>query len=292
MSSASNELRKKLTKQEGWLSIIVNILLFGFKYYAGIVSGSLALVADAWHTLSDSISSVFVLISSRYSYKKPDKEHPFGHGRFELITSIFIGILLILIAAGFIKEGIEKLINTEEAHFGLVAIIATVISILLKEALAQYAFWGYRKTDSGPLKADGWHHRSDALSSVVILVGIFVGRFVWWIDALLSIIVALFLMYAAYEIIKNTISNILGEPASPELVNQIEILADRVAGTKLNLHHLHLHNYVTHKEVTFHICLPNDLKIEEAHKITNAIELSIKDELDIEATVHIDPIIM
>ena len=103
MDNASNEKRKKLTKQEGWISIFVNVLLFGLKYYAGVISGSLALIADAWHTLSDSISSIFVLVSSRYSYKKPDKEHPFGHGRFELITSIFIGILLILIGGGFIK---------------------------------------------------------------------------------------------------------------------------------------------------------------------------------------------
>ena len=290
MNNSSNEKRKKLTQQEGWISIIVNILLFGLKYYAGVISGSLALIADAWHTLSDSISSIFVLISSRYSYKKPDKEHPFGHGRFELITSIFIGILLILIGAGFIKEGISKFISKEEAHFGLIAIIITIVSILMKEGLAQFAFWGYRQTNSGPLKADGWHHRSDAISSVVILIGIFVGRFIWWIDAFLSIVVALFLMYTAYEIIKNTISNILGEEAPQELIDKVKVMSNEVAGSEVYPHHLHLHNYVTHQEMTLHIRLPKDLNIAEAHLITNSIEKRIKSEMHINATIHIDPI--
>lgn len=290
MNNASNEKRKKLTKQEGWISIVVNVFLFAVKYYAGVVSGSLALVADAWHTLSDSISSIFVLISSRYSFKKPDKEHPFGHGRFELITSIFIGILLVLIGIGFIKEGVTKFISKEEAHFGLVAIIVTIVSILMKEGLAQFAFWGYRQTDAGPLRADGWHHRSDAISSVVILFGIFVGRYIWWIDALLSIIVAFFLLYTAYEIIKNTISNILGEEAPDDLIEKVVELANDVAGVDVYSHHLHLHNYVTHQEMTFHICLDNNLNIEAAHRITNSIEKRIKSDLEIDATIHIDPL--
>ncbi|MFA9392960.1 MAG: cation diffusion facilitator family transporter [Prolixibacteraceae bacterium] len=290
MEQTKNQIRQKLTKQEGWISIIVNIILFGFKYYAGIVSGSLALVADAWHTLSDSISSIFVLISARYSFKKPDKEHPFGHGRFELITSIFIGILLILIAIGFIKEGITKFVSKEEAHFGAIAIVATIVSILMKEGLAQYAFWGYRITKSDTLKADGWHHRSDSISSVVILVGIFIGRYIWWIDALLSVIVAFFLMYTAYEIIKNSISCILGEEASDDLIAKVEKLSNQLAGREIYAHHLHLHNYVTHQEMTFHIRLPNELNIFEAHLITNSIEIGIKEELNIEATIHIDPL--
>lgn len=290
MENTSNELRQKLSKQEGWISIIVNVILFAFKYYAGVISGSLALIADAWHTLSDSISSIFVLISAGYSFKKPDKEHPFGHGRFELITSIFIGVLLILVGGSFIKEGVSKFISREEAHFGTFAIVATIVSILLKEALAQYAFWGFRRTKSETLKADGWHHRSDAISSVVILVGIFVGKYIWWIDSLLSVIVAFFLLYAAYKIIKNSISSILGEEVSSELIEKVKTLSNEVVGDDIYLHHLHLHNYVTHQEMTFHICLPNELNIFEAHQITNLIEKRIKNELNIEATIHIDPL--
>ena len=290
MKNNPNELRQKISKQEGWISIVVNLLLFALKYWAGVISGSLALIADAWHTLSDSISSIFVLISAKFSFKEPDKDHPFGHGRFELVSTIFIGILLILIAIGFVKEGIEKLLDKQDANYGWIAITVTVISIVLKEALAQYAFWGYRKTNSETLKADGWHHRSDSISSMVILAGIFFGRFVWWIDAVLSIIVAAFLLYTAYEIIKNSISAIIGEGANPELIDKVKKIAFEVAKTEIYLHHIHLHNYIIHKEMTFHICLPPEYTIKHAHTITSQIELKIRQEINIEATIHLDPL--
>ncbi|HKK82037.1 MAG TPA: cation diffusion facilitator family transporter, partial [Prolixibacteraceae bacterium] len=225
MNSEANNLRKKLSRQEGWLSIIVNVFLFGVKYWAGVVSGSLALIADAWHTLSDSISSVFVLFSSRFSHKEADKEHPFGHGRFELVASIFIGVLLVAIAFSFIREGIEKFMDKGSADYGWIAIIATVLSVLMKEGLAQFAFWGHRRTESDILRADGWHHRSDALSSIVILIGIFIGRYVWWIDSALSVVVAFFLFYTAYDIIKSSISVIIGERATPEFEQKVRDVA-------------------------------------------------------------------
>ena len=284
-----NQLRKKLTKQEGWVSIVLNILLFALKYWAGVVSGSLALMADAWHTLSDSLSSLFVLISAKISFKKPDKEHPFGHGRYELVTSIFIGILLILVGLNFVKEGVVKFIERQDAEYGLIAIVVTIVSILLKEGLAQYAFWAGKKVDSDALKADAWHHRSDALSSVVILVGIFVGRAIWWIDALLSIVVALFILYAAYKIIAQSISTILGEDADPDLEAKLKTLAKKVTGLDLNVHHIHLHNYITHRELTFHVCLDPALTIAEAHDQLLVFEDQIRKQLDAEPTIHIDP---
>jgi cation diffusion facilitator family transporter len=290
MSSEINKLRKKLSKQEGWLSVAVNILLFALKYWAGIVSGSLALVADAWHTLSDSISSLFVLVSARFSHKDADKEHPFGHGRFELVASIFIGVLLVFIAINFIRGGIEKFIDREQASYGVIAIVVTAFSILMKEGLAQFAFWSYRRTDSEILKADGWHHRSDALSSVVILVGIFVGRYVWWIDSALSVVVAFFLMYTAYDIIKNSISVIIGERATPEFEKKVREVAYGSAHQDIYLHHFHMHNYLTHKEITFHIRLPGEYSINKSHSVTKKIENALREQLEIEATIHVDPI--
>lgn len=284
-----NMLRKKLTKQEGWVSIVLNTLLFVVKYWAGVVSGSLALMADAWHTLSDSLSSLFVLVSAKISFKKPDKEHPFGHGRYELVTSIFIGILLILVGLNFVKEGVVKFIERQDAEYGLIAIVVTIVSILLKEGLAQYAFWAGKKVDSDALKADAWHHRSDALSSVVILVGIFVGRAIWWIDALLSVVVALFILYAAYKIISQSISSILGEDADPHLEEKLNALAKQVTGLDLDVHHIHLHNYIIHRELTFHVCLDPALTIAEAHQQLLVFEDQIRKQLDVEPTIHIDP---
>ena len=290
MNSTKHNLRKRISIQEGWISIVVNVLLFILKFWAGIVSGSLALIADAWHTLSDSISSILVLISAGFSHKKPDKEHPFGHGRFELVATIFIGVLLILIGGNFIKEGAERFIHKESANYGTVAIIVTIISIVLKEGLSQFAFWGYRKTKAGTLKADGWHHRSDAISSGVILLGIFIGRDLWWIDAFLSIVVAVFLIYTAINIIKNSISVIMGERADDVLVQNISKMANTLAGRNVMVHHVHLHNYIVHSEMTLHVKLPSDYTIHEAHEIVNSIEKSIKDQYDISATIHVDPL--
>lgn len=282
--------RQKITNQEGWISIAGNIVLFAIKLWVGIVSGSLAIIADAWHTLSDSVSSLFVIVSAKFSYKKPDKTHPYGHGRFELVTSIFIGMLLVIVGYNFIKEGVVKFIERGSANYGTLAIVVTIFSAIVKEVMSQFAMWGYRKTGSDALKADGWHHRSDAISSVVLLVGILVGRYIWWIDSFLSVLVALFIIYTAYKIIKDSISRILGEGVKPDLENELKAISEKIADRDVYLHHVHLHNYVLHRELTFHICLPPDMQIDRAHDIITEIEDTIRKELNIETTIHVDPI--
>jgi cation diffusion facilitator family transporter len=147
--------RNKYIAREGWLSIIGNIFLFGLKYWAGIVTGSLALVADAWHTLTDSVSSVIVLVGGKISNKPADDEHPFGHGRAEHIAAIIIGVLLAIVAFDFIMGAIEKFGTKEKTVFGTVAWVVTILSIFVKEGMAQYAFWAAKKADSSILKADG-----------------------------------------------------------------------------------------------------------------------------------------
>ena len=124
---------QKLGYIEGWLSIIVNIFLFGLKYWAGVATGSIAIIADAWHTLTDSISSIIVLIGVKVSSKPADEKHPCGHGRAELIASLIIGVLLAIIAFSFIQQSIEKLENREAVVFGTFAIVVTVISSLRRE---------------------------------------------------------------------------------------------------------------------------------------------------------------
>lgn len=281
--------KSKLAITEGWVSIIVNIILFVLKYWAGLVTGSLALMADAWHTLSDSISSVFVIVGIKISYKPADKKHPFGHGRSELITSILIGALLAFIAFYFFQEGVAKLRNKETVHYGTIAIVVTVVSILMKEGLAQYAFYIGRKSNSQSVIADGWHHRSDALSSVVVLGGIFFGKYFWWIDGALGIIVAILIFHAAYKVILDSAGTILGEEPSDEIIKQVEAIVLNNKGGASNPHHFHIHNYVQHRELTFHIRFPNTMKIEEAHQIVSDIESEIAQKLSIDATIHIEP---
>lgn len=282
--------KKKAGYREGIVSIIINVCLFGLKYWAGIVSGSIALIADAWHTLSDSMSSVIVIVGVKLSAKKADKEHPFGHGRWEHIASIFIGVLLGIIAYDFLRESISQIKMNKSANFGTLAVVVTVISIVLKEALARYAFFLGRKTNNSSIKADGWHHRTDALSSVIILIGIAFKNKFWWIDSVLGIIVSIMLFYAAYEILKESIDKIIGENPSAELIDKIKGIISELHGTDLVPHHFHIHNYISQKELSFHIKLNKNVSIEKGHSIATSIEEKIYAELGIQATIHIEPL--
>ena len=127
--------RSKDAYRQGVISIIVNTLLFIVKYYAGIVSGSIALITDAWHTISDSASSVVLIVGTKLANKPADKEHPFGHGRIELITALIIGLMLTLIGFNFLTNAINKLIHHESANFGALAIGVTIASIVFNEIL-------------------------------------------------------------------------------------------------------------------------------------------------------------
>lgn len=281
--------KNKAVYIEGVVSIIVNTGLFGLKLWAGIVSGSVALTADAWHTLSDSLSSIIVIFGVKLSSKKPDKEHPFGHGRWEQIAAIFIGFLLAIIAYDFLRDSISNFQSKESANFGVLAIIITIISIVVKEGLAQYAFYIGRKTGNLSVKADGWHHRTDALSSVVVLIGIFFSDRFWWIDSLLGLIIAFMLFYAAYEIIKDAIYKLLGEKPSDEIIKKVEGIIISQYPKGLYPHHYHIHNYISNQELTFHIKVEKTMDVLTAHSIVTNIENMIKEELNIIATIHIEP---
>ena len=274
---------------EGWVSFGVNLFRFAIKLWAGLVTGSVAIVADAWHTLSDSLSSVVVIFGARVSAKPPDKEHPFGHGRAELIASVLIAALLGFVAYEFINQSIVKLSGHESVNFGAIAIVVTIISIIVKEGLAQYAFRAARKTNYSSLRADGWHHRTDAISSGIILVGIFAGKYFWWIDGVMGILVAIMIFWAGYGILKQAMSRLLGEAPQPDLVHHLTASAKKITRLDLRIHHIHLHEYGDHKELTFHVKLPPKMTVEEAHDLIEKVENQIWDDLGLAATVHMEP---
>ncbi len=279
----------RLAKHEGWLSLTANMILFGLKYWVGIISGSVALIADAWHTLSDSLTSVIMLLGIRIATKPADRDHPFGHGRAEWIAALVIGVLLAVVGFNFLIESIRKLIDHTGANYGIWALVITIISVVVKEALAQYAFWIYRKTSVKSVKADGWHHRSDAFSSLLILAGILFGTQFWWIDGIMGILVSLAIFYAAYDIVKDAAHSILGEKPDKNLLDRIELISLDVIGHDVELHHIHIHNYGDHSELTCHIKLQPEMALHSAHEIATKIENAIREETGITATIHMEP---
>ena len=217
-------------------------------------------------------------------------EHPYGHGRAELISTLVIGIVLALIGINFFRESIYRLIHRESAVFGFWAKAITIISILVKELLAQISFYAGRKNNSPSLKADGWHHRSDALSSVIILFGIFFGKNYWWMDGVLGVIVSAMILYASYDIIKNTLGDMIGKSIDEKTLKEIRELVDSIIEREVHLHHIHMHIYGNHKELTCHIKLPPDMSLKKAHDIANHIEDQIRSQMNIEATIHMEPL--
>jgi cation diffusion facilitator family transporter len=275
---------------EGIVSVIVNTALFGLKLWAGIASGSIALTADAWHTFSDSLSSVIVIIGAKLSSRAPSKQRPFGHGRWEQVAALAIAFLLAAVAFEFFKNSIIRISHREEAHFGNLAIIIMIISIAAKEVLARFAFYLGKKTSNLSIMADGWHHRTDALSSVIVLAGILLENYFWWIDAALGMAISGFLLYTVYKIAKAAIDKILGEIPDPRLIRKIKKIARNIFDSDLQLHHFHIHNYEGHKELTLHMKLDNKMTIEEGHRIATRLEESILEEFGIIATVHMEPL--
>lgn len=289
MHKLSTEKGSKYGIRLGWISIIGNIILFVLKYIAGIMSGSVALIADAWHTLTDSLSSIILIIGIRVSRKPPDEEHPFGHGRAEWISSLLIGIFMLAVGLSFMQESIGRLKNHQDFEYGLMAWIATIVSILVKEGMAQLSFRGARVTGLLSLKADGWHHRTDSLSSVLILIGLIFADKFWWIDGVLGIAVSLFIFAAAYGILKENISHMIGRKPDKETIDKIYKIVRDNCTKDVNIHDIRIHYYGQYIEMTAHIKLPGHLSLNSAHAIANQIEELILRDMNIHATIHTEP---
>ncbi len=288
MNKVIDNKYSKYTKIEGTMSLLLNLVLFAIKYWAGMVSGSVAMIADAWHTLSDSVTSLVVLIGAKITEKPADEDHPFGHGRAELISTIIIGVLLAIVGVVFIHDSISKLKEHQPASFGTIAIVVTSISVVAKEIMARFAIRYGKKVNSTSMIADGWHHRTDALSSLLILVGIIFAKYYWWIDGALGIGVGIFIFITAYKILKDTISPILGESPDAELIENLDKLSIKISDNPLYIHHIHVHKYGNHTELTFHIKLQGDMNLVEANKITSKFVRLIRAELSMASTIYID----
>lgn len=285
-------MKQKLAYIEGWFSIALNVVLFLLKYYAGIVSGSIAVIADAWYTLSDSLTSAVVVISAKVASKDSDKNHPFGYGRFELIASIIIGVLLAVAGGNFILESVEKLRYHQTSVFRSIVFYVFAVSAVLKEGIAWFSFWAAKKTGSRSLRSDGWHHRSDALASLLVLAGLIIGRYFWWVDGVLGIIIGVLIIYTGFKIIKDDVDPLLGEAPDDELIKQIKRIIFELEKKDYFPHHYHIHNYGDHTELTFHIRINGHVSVRHGYDLIDKIENAIFRETGIETTIQMEPRIL
>lgn len=281
--------RKEAGYVEGWLSVLINTSLFIVKYLAGVMFNSIAVIADSVHTLSDSLTSIIVVISFWIAYRPPDKEHPFGHGRAEQVGSIVIGTLLAVVGWEFCVRSYDKLINMQPMNFNWILMAVLLTSALVKELLARFSLRLSVKYDSKSLAADAWHHRSDAVASALIAIGASLGRDVWWVDGVLGILISAFIIYVAVRMIYDSSREILGYAPTPDLERDIVNVITSVSKDVKDVHHIHIHKYGEHVEVTLHIRLPPSIKLVDAHEIASEVERELKMKYGWEVTVHVEP---
>ena len=282
-------MKRRLGYLEGWVSIVLNTILFAVKYWAGSRIASVSMVADAWHTLSDTLTSVVVLVGFWIMARPADDRHPFGHARAENIAAIIIGVLLGVVGFMFGRESIQRLLERTAVSFSLAAILVFVASALLKEALAQFAFWAGRKASSQAVVADGWHHRSDAIASALIVAGALLGGRLWWVDGALGVGVSVLIVWAAVDIIRSSSSILLGEAPGEDMTRAVGDVVRAECPEAGDVHHLHLHRYGHAVELTLHVRLPRGMTVGRSHEISRRIEERLRAELQLEPTVHIEP---
>ncbi len=268
--------------------LIANTLLVILKYWVGLQLSSVAIMAEAWHSLSDSLTTIIVLVGFKMASKPADKEHPFGHGRMEVISSLIIALVLFLVVFNFFVEATNRLIQRQSVQYTQTALIIFIISLLVKELMAQVSIRVGQKIKSDSLITDGWHHRSDAFASLIVVVGIFLNRYFWWIDGVMGIIISLIIAKIAFDILRDTVSRLIGEKPEESFIRELENIVRENTFEDVKLHHVHLHKYGNHQELTLHIVLPKDMKLDKAHQIATDLEKIINSEMSVDTTIHVE----
>ena len=284
------ERRKNCGYFAGGLSILVNLIIFAVKFLFGIAVNSIALIADAIHSLSDVATSLIVVVGFGISTKPPDQRHPFGHGRVERVVSIVIACLLIVVGIEFFINGISRLKNPVIVEFQWTIVIILFITILAKIVLSVVTFDIGKMIDSSALKADAWHHSTDAVSTVLVIIGFILYRFgLYYVDGIVALIIALFIVYTGLSIIIESGSILVGEAPSPQFIDHIKELALSCGGVT-DVHHIHVHDYSGVTEITVHIRLRADMHLDAAHAKATEVEECIKEQIKgVEVTVHAEP---
>ena len=287
---STRKYRSRIGKFQGWISVTVNSLMFFLKLAIGILIGSISVIADAVHTFSDVISSAVVIWGFNEAEKPADKEHPYGHGRAEYVATLIIAVLLIVAGIEFIESSIDRIIHPiliEPAWWMIIAIAST---IFIKIFTANYAEYLSSKIASGTLHADAWHHRTDAISSLLVAVAMLSSKFGYsQVDGWAGLGVALFIIWSGYGIAKSAIDDLIGKPPTVEEVEDIRQLARAVDGV-LDVHDIAIHSYGKDKFASIHIEIDADEIPARAHDISENVEKILGEELGVSPTVQVDPV--
>lgn len=277
---------------------VVNIILTVFKIFAGVLGRSTAMIADGIHSLSDLLSDIVVIVFVKISAKGRDKNHDYGHGKFETFATLIISLMLIVVAANLMSGGINKirliLDGGEVSSPGMIALWAAVASIVLKEILYRYTIIQGRALNSPMMIANAWHHRSDAFSSVGSLLGIagaiFLGDKFVILDPITGCVISIFILVMAVKMSVPAIKELLDVSLPDDVEEKIEATAKSVKGV------VDLHELKTRREgpgiiMEGHLVLDSEISLKEAHDISKKVEESLRKEFgpETQISLHLEP---
>ncbi len=295
IENSENYTDQKVRSAYGYLcgivGIVINVLLFGGKFIAGTLSGSVAVTADAFNNLSDAGSSGISLIGFRLASQKPDPHHPFGHGRFEYIASLIISMVIILMGFELGKDSVGKIIVPEEVEYTALTFVILAVSILAKFYMFIYNRAIGRKIDSSTLKATATDSISDTVSTFAVLVSAILGKTTGiLIDGWVGLVVAGFIMFAGFSSAKETIDSLLGTAPDEEFCQKVQDIVLSHEGM-IGIHDMIVHNYGPGRVfISLHAEVPSDGNFVEIHDTIDNIEHDIMRETGCLATIHMDPV--
>ena len=287
----SKTVREKYGVLCGTMGIVLNVLLFAGKFFAGTISKSVSITADAFNNLSDAGSSVITLLGFKLAGQKPDPEHPFGHGRIEYLSGLVVAMAILLMGYELATSSIDKILHPEAVEFSVISAVILVVSIAVKFYMGAYNNKIGDKIDSAAMKATAADCLSDCIATALVLVAAIVGHFSGLvIDGWCGLLVSLFIIRAGIEAAKETVSPLLGQKPDEDLVNEIYRIVMSYPEV-LGIHDLIVHDYGPGRlMVTLHAEVSADADIMYTHDVIDNVEQELQQTLGCEATIHMDPI--
>ena len=287
------EVRARYTKLTGTLGIIVNSVLCVIKIILGFAINSIAIVADGFHDLADSLAACITLIASRIARMPADKNHPYGHARVEYLASLLVSAIVLIVGYQLLRTSIEKCIHPEPTAFSWLMVAFMVFAILLKGSQALFTIATGKHINSLPVIAAGTDNRNDVITSIIIVIGMLLNKFAGLdLDGYLGCLVSLFILFTGINLIRETISPLLGEPPDRETVDEMHeiIMAHPEV---IGVHDLVIYNYGPGRIfASFHAEVDSRGDILEIHDVIDRIENELAEKMNINAACHMDPIVV
>lgn len=296
---AEDVTRKKGIYRVTIVGSIINFILLLFKFFAGIMGHSAAMLADAVHSLSDFVTDIIVIVFVRISSKPEDEGHDYGHGKYETLATAIIGIALLFVGFGIFWNGASSIYHFLHGGSlqkpGMLALIAALVSIVFKEALYHYTVFEGKKLNSQAVIANAWHHRSDALSSIGTAIGIggaiLLGNHWRVLDPIAAVVVSIFIMKVAIKLLIPCVDELLEKSLPADVEDEIQKIILSFPGVS-SPHHLRTRRIGNYYAIEVHVRMNGNITLEEAHHTATAIENKLKEEFGkgTHVGIHVEPI--